>query len=134
MFRKIEYLAGGLERLMGIFVLLGCILLVVMMILTTADVFLRYAFRAPIPGNMYYCMFIQVAVVFLGMGYVQAKRRHINVHLIFAFLPQKLHTFFQLFGDLMMTVVAVLFIWQGSKAAVEAWEMGEKVLAGGIDK
>jgi TRAP-type C4-dicarboxylate transport system permease small subunit len=65
------------------------ILIVLMMVITTIDTFLRQAFNSPIPGVYELESMMLVAIVFLGIAYVQGQKRHISLDLVTSHLDRK---------------------------------------------
>lgn len=62
--------------------------LLVLMLITTADVILRYFFSAPIPGVFEITEeYLMPYMVFLGISYVWAKGRHVRVTLLSRRIP-----------------------------------------------
>jgi TRAP-type C4-dicarboxylate transport system permease small subunit len=59
----------------------GALLLAVMMVLTCADVFMRYVLLTPILGSNEMTEFLLGGVVFAGLALVTGRRRHIVVTL-----------------------------------------------------
>jgi TRAP-type C4-dicarboxylate transport system permease small subunit len=61
--------------------------IVAMMLLTCADVFLRYLFNAPIEGTLDVTQMLMVIVVFFGLAYCGWTGGHVVVDLLREFLP-----------------------------------------------
>ncbi|MDD5702015.1 MAG: TRAP transporter small permease, partial [Dehalococcoidales bacterium] len=112
---KIE--RGGVE-ISGIFIFL-------MMVLTTADVFLRYIFNSPIKGNLELQTMMMVAVVFFGLAWVQAKRGHIRMEVISSRLSGPNQEILNLLGDVLFLVIAIVITWQMSLQSWIAFKTGD---------
>ena len=67
--------------LYGITRVFGATLLAIMMVLTCADVFMRYVLHTPILGSNEMTEFLLAGVVFSGLALVTGKRSHIVVTL-----------------------------------------------------
>jgi len=63
--------------------------IVAMMLLTCADVFLRYLFNAPIEGTLDLTQMLMVIVVFFGLAYCGWTGGHVVVDLLRELLPVK---------------------------------------------
>ena len=63
-----------------------------MMLLTVADVFLRYFFNSPITGTTEVTEFMMVIVVFPALALCAVKRRHVQVDLLVGLLPRRAQT------------------------------------------
>jgi TRAP-type C4-dicarboxylate transport system permease small subunit len=127
---KLDKFALGYEKFELFLLAVGCIGLFFMMLITVSDVVGRYFFRAPIPWSMYLCSDLQVAISFLGLGYVQAKKAHIHVDLVEHLVPKRFHWIFNLLAYIALTLITVIIMWQGWNNALHSFQMGETELAG----
>jgi len=75
------------DRLGSLFGGLSCFALVVMMLLTVVDVFLRKFFSSPILGSYEMTECILMIAVFTGMCLAQTMRIHVKVTFFINFLP-----------------------------------------------
>ena len=78
----IDYSVRGLAAVSGVGIL-------AMMLLTCADVMLRYLFNAPIEGTLDLTQMLMVIVVFFGLAYCGWTGGHVVVDLIRELLPKK---------------------------------------------
>lgn len=62
-----------LLKIEGVFNGFAAIVITFMMLLTTADVALRYVFNSPLPGVYTLCEMLMVCVVYPAAAYVQQK-------------------------------------------------------------
>lgn len=131
--RILDNLARGLERFERALLLVGSVCLFAMMIVTTLDVTLRYFFHAPVPGAMYYAMYLQAVIACFGFAYVQAKTGHIKVEFISSRIPARYRAILTIIGYLAMLVIAGLITWAGWYNAMDSWHIREVDLAGGLD-
>lgn len=96
-------------------------IIMVLMFLTTADVFGRYVLNSPIEGAFEGSEVLMVGIIFLGIAYVQHMKGHVNVEVATSWLPQRaqlgLETFGYLVGFLIMAVIA----WQSGALAWKAF-------------
>ena len=84
---KVVNLTGELSKyLAGIFV-------TAMLILTFADVFLRYLFNKPIDGSLELTEFMMALLVVFGMVYCAFRKGHIRIDLVTEHLPKKYEGF-----------------------------------------
>lgn len=65
------------------------VVLGILMLLTTADVALRYLLNRPIAGAFELVEFMIVIVAFLTMAHTQTEKGHISVEFVMARLPQR---------------------------------------------
>lgn len=91
--KRLEHIAFLLNRIVNplskIMNAIGSIVLLGMMILTTADVTLRYLFNRPIMGTYELVQLMLVIVVAFGFAYTAMQKGHIVVDVIFDLLPKK---------------------------------------------
>ena len=101
----------------------GVSLLGVMMLLTAADVILRYIFNAPIRGSIEITGFLLLATIFWSIPYAQVRKQHITIEL----LVQKLSPGRQLKIDTLALyismILVVIFIWRSIVYALELHQM-----------
>jgi C4-dicarboxylate transporter DctM subunit len=97
----------------------GFILL--MMLLTTLDVFLRYVFNSPLKGNYELQPMLLIGVVYLATSSVQARRAHISLDLLFSRLSKANQLALQLFGDIVFLTFAAMVAWRFSLVTWKAW-------------
>jgi TRAP-type C4-dicarboxylate transport system permease small subunit len=85
--------------------------IVVMMLLTCADVVLRY-FRRPIPGTYELVCFLGAVAVSFAMAHTSLEKGHVSVSFIVTLFPSKLQRFIECittcFGLFLFTLIA----WQ----------------------
>lgn len=79
----IDYGVRGLAAVSGAAI-------VAIMLLTCADVFLRYLFNAPIEGTLDLTQMLMVAIVFFGLAYCGWTGGHVVVDLLRDLVPAKI--------------------------------------------
>ena len=67
----------------------GGIAIALMMVISTADVFLRRIFSAPIPGSYEYVSLLFVAVVFWSLAKIQRENGHVKLSTLYNKLPRR---------------------------------------------
>jgi TRAP-type C4-dicarboxylate transport system permease small subunit len=88
------------------------VLLIVMMMLTVADVFLRYVLDSPIKGSMELTEYIMVCVGTLGLAWCALQGAHIKVDLIVGRLSQKAQNYIDSFNYVLLMGISGLIAWQ----------------------
>jgi TRAP-type C4-dicarboxylate transport system permease small subunit len=94
----------------------GAFFIAAMMVLTTADVFLRYVFNRPIAGTAELCAIMLVMVVSAALGWTALEHAHVKVDLLMEHLPKKV----QFVVDGIMLVLSL-----GIFAIMTVWTTGE---------
>ncbi len=91
---------------------IGVFFVLIMMILTTADVFLRYTFNRPIIGVFEMTEFMMLIVVGFALAYTQLTKNNINVDILTNKLPGKAQAALDVFSYLLGFGVFALIAWQ----------------------
>ena len=95
--------------------LLGYVAMVIlgfMMLLTVADVFLRYVFNAPITGATELSEFLMVIVVFPALAWVAIDRSHIRVDLLISTWPRRVQLIVEIFVLLLSLGTYCIIAWR----------------------
>lgn len=101
------------------------IFILVMMLLTTLDVFLRYVLNSPLKGNYELQPMLLIGLVYLAGASVQAKRSHIAMDLVTSHVSKATQLTLQLFNDIVFLSLSGLFAWQYALATWHAWQIGD---------
>ena len=86
--------------------------LVAMMLLTVADVAMRYAFRKPILGSLELSEYMMVCVVFLALPWCAALGRQVKVDLVVARFKPRMQAVVDSLTILFSLVVGVIITWR----------------------
>jgi len=122
--RYIELIAHGMW-------LLSYVGLVLMMLLTTVDVFGRYCLKHPVRDGLEMTQFLLVVTVASAMGFTQILKGHISVNLVTRKLPQSWRNGCEALGNLICLVLFALFSWQAAIGARE--KHGNGITTGSYD-
>jgi TRAP-type C4-dicarboxylate transport system permease small subunit len=68
----------------------GAVVLVVMMLLTVTDVFMRYILNSPILGSVEITKYMMVSLAFFGMGWCAVRKAHVKVDLLVSHFKPKI--------------------------------------------
>ncbi len=91
---------------------IGTVIILCMMLLTTADVVLRGIFRSPITGAFEATGLMMLMVVILGLSYTQFKKGHVSVELLASRLTGRVQAVNDVFVYLVCLGIYVLISWQ----------------------
>lgn len=116
--RLIEKSSYGLAMLAGIAIL-------AMMLLTCADVFMRYLFNAPIEGALDLTQMLMVVIVFFALAYCGWTGGHVVVDLLRELLPPKLLIPLAIFVNAVGAAIMLAIAWQSLLSARAYMETGE---------
>ena len=92
---------------------IGMFVLILMMLLTVADVFLRFGFNEPILGTVELSEYMMVAVVYLALPLCAVRERNVRVEILAVRLPPKLLAFVDVITCFLSLGILVLITWQG---------------------
>jgi TRAP-type C4-dicarboxylate transport system permease small subunit len=116
LFRIMKYFTGALD-------VLGQIILVLMMLLTVADVALRYFLNSPILGSTEITEYMMVCLV-LGAPFCTLSGKSISMELLYEKFPKRIQYFADAFTDLCGLVAIVFLSWALFKETVNAHSIG----------
>jgi TRAP-type C4-dicarboxylate transport system permease small subunit len=86
-------------------------IVMLMMVLVTADVLMRYFFSLPIRGSNELIESMMLIVVFLGLAYAQYNKENISISLLVDKLPQKAQAVIDSFAYVICLGVTILIAW-----------------------
>ena len=103
----------------------GMGVLVVMMLLTTTDVFLRYLFNRPIKGAYELTEFMMIILVFFGLAHTASVKRHIALDVVASRLPQQAR---MVMGDItyfLSLALSSMMTWRSIVQAKVLWSANQ---------
>lgn len=87
-------------------------ILILLMLLTTADVAGRYFFNSPITGVFDLTHFAVLTMVFLGLAYCGFHDGHVSIELIYDKLPQRFQRYLDIATNLLGSLLFLIIAWQ----------------------
>ena len=118
--RKVERMMTLIIEACGI---IGVVILLAMMMMTVADVIMRYFFRQPIIGSMEISVTLMVCVVFLGIGWCALNDGHISVEIITGKLSKRGQALLNGFDNIVTLVLALIITWRSFMEALSVKDM-----------
>lgn len=125
-------LAGLVERLQRAQLRIASGALIVLMLVTVLDVFLRYVFNRPIRGSYDIVECMLLVFVFNGMAAAFFGRRNIVIDLLDSFVAARVVIFLIRLADVLSVVVLVLIFWAMINPAVQVYQYGDVKLDSGV--
>jgi len=98
--------------------------LVLMMLLTVADVFLRAALNKPIIGTTEITEQMMVAVVFLGLGWCAIQGRHIKVDLFVSHYSPSSQKIIDFIINFIALLLVAIICWRTFKTTIMVKQLG----------
>lgn len=96
----------------SVFEKIGSYVLVAMVILTSADIFLRKTFNAPFPFTYELVEFMLVLVAYCYVPFTTSLNRHVSMDTLTGRLPAKTRQRIILAGDFLTILLFALISWQ----------------------
>jgi TRAP-type C4-dicarboxylate transport system permease small subunit len=103
---------------------IACAAVVVMMLLSTADVILRYFYK-PIPGAYEMVGFLGTVVVSFALAFTSLEKGHIAVDILVDKLPQRLQLVIESFNNFLGALFFGLVSYQAVLYALDIIKSGE---------
>jgi TRAP-type C4-dicarboxylate transport system permease small subunit len=98
---------------------LGMILLVPMMLLTSADVVGRAVWSRPIYGTVELSSYLLAIFILLGVAYTHQVKGHVRVTMLLSRLPERAALALDVITILLSLVIVALLAWQGWVVGME---------------
>ena len=105
--------------------LIGVTFILILMIMTAAEIAGRYLFNHPIPGYVENTELIMAAIVFLGFGYTQRKGAHIRMDMIVNRLSGRTYHAVETASALLALVAYSIIFVSSFEATLDAYQMGD---------
>jgi TRAP-type C4-dicarboxylate transport system permease small subunit len=114
-----------LDRLRVVQLRLASVALVIMMLVTLIDVFMRYAFNNPIRGAYELVEAMMAVFVFNGMSTAFLQRRNIVIDLVDSLLQRSIVVALIRMSDVLTVATITLFAYAMIKPAMQSFAYGE---------
>ncbi len=101
------------------------VVLVLLMLLTTADVAGRYFFNAPIAGVFDLTHFAVLIMTFLGLAYCGFRRGHVSIELLFERFSRPVRRVLSRAINLVGAILFTIIAWRSLVQSVDVREFGE---------
>ena len=113
------------DRLQRIQLWLAVVALLILMMVTVADVFLRYLFNSPVRGSYDMVESLLLVFVFNGMAATFFGRRHIVIDLIDGFVGARATAVLVRMADVLSVLCIGLLMWAMRVPALQAYQYGD---------
>ena len=121
MWKRVQKSSEYIARISGI---ISAIIIVVMMLLTVADVTLR-KFSSGLPGNVELVSLMLVVAAFFTISHCWGNDGHINVDLLFGHFSPRLQLAFSALGVLTGLIFFGAVVWGGIEFTIKAYKNSE---------
>jgi TRAP-type C4-dicarboxylate transport system permease small subunit len=105
--------------------IIGQSVTMIMLLLITADVIMRYVFNDPLAGVLELTKLMMVVLVFLSFAYVELKDAHVRVDLVISRLKPRTRACIECFNAFLSICVFALIAWQSVIRALYVIRKGD---------
>ena len=116
------------DRLQRVQLWLAALALVILMMITVADVTLRYLFNSPVRGSYDMVESMLLVFVFNGMAAGFFQRRHVVIDLIDAAVGRRGTIVLIRIADVLSVICLALLMWAMLQPAMQAYDYGDRKL------
>jgi len=116
------------DRLQRVQLWLAALALVILMMVTVADVTLRYLFNSPVRGSYDMVESMLLVFVFNGMAAGFFMRRHVVIDLIDAAVGRRGTIVLIRIADVLSIICLALLMWAMLQPAMQAYDYGDRKL------
>ncbi|MDO9516119.1 MAG: TRAP transporter small permease [Syntrophales bacterium] len=117
-------LGKQIDNLSSAFNWLAAVAVLVMMLLTCADVILRF-FRHPIPGTYEIVGLMGAVGISFALAYTTAKKGHIMVEFLTRRMPEGVQLIITAAGEMFSAILFGIITWQSTIYALDLKRTGE---------
>jgi tripartite ATP-independent transporter DctM subunit len=107
----------GIDQTVRVLSQIAAVILMLMMLITAADVLLRYVFNRPILGTVELTEFMMALLVFLALAYTQKEKGHVNVDLILSRVSPRFQSSLETINGCIVLGTFALITWRLLKYA-----------------
>jgi TRAP-type C4-dicarboxylate transport system permease small subunit len=97
----------------------GMLLILPLMLFTTADVIGRAVWARPIPGIVELSSYMLDVFILLGLAYTQQVKGHVRVSMLTSRMPPRAQIFFEMVVTGFSLFIIALLTWQGFVVGLE---------------
>ena len=117
----------GVEKINTFVAVFGMVLVIPLMLLTTADVLGRGFFNKPFPGTFELSEFMLAVVILFGAAYTQKEKGHVSVDFITSRFGLRTQKVFQVITLGLSLSIITIVVWQGFILGIEATEVTDQL-------
>lgn len=121
-FHVFDRFSGRVEAVLNI---IGVFFIMILMVLTAAEIVGRYLFNQPIPGYVEDTELIMAAIVFLGFGYAQKTGSHIRMDMIINRMTGRSYHLIETLSGLLGLIAYGIICIYSFHATIDAYQMGD---------
>ncbi len=125
---RISRAPNWLDHLQRAFTRTASVALLMLMLVTVVDVFLRYLFNKPLRGSYELVESLLVVVIFFGISATFLRRQNIVIDIIDSFVSPLVVRILVVLGDIATVACLVFTSWTMVTPALQAYSYGDRKL------
>lgn len=114
-----------IDKIAAVFNTIAGVFLMIMMVLSFADVAMRTFFNQPIQGTYEISGLFCVIIIGLALGSTQLAKSHIRVDIFLLFMSEKRRNLVEFIINILCFIMSLLIAWQSWLYAVSLAAVGE---------
>lgn len=118
----LDKLLGSTEKALNFMAAVGVLVLTA---LVTTQIVARYVFSQALPGVFESAELLMVAIVFLGLAYIQSVNGHVRMELLVNRMSRVRRRTMEGFTLLLSLVLFVIITYKSGQNAHQAWRIGD---------
>jgi TRAP-type transport system small permease protein len=122
-----DRLADATRTLNRSLAVIGMLLLLPLMLMTTLDVLSRGLFNRPLVGVYELSSYLLAGFVLLGIAFTYQEGGHVRIELLISHLPRRVAAMLDALTTLLSLAVVTILIWQGWKLGISETAVSEQL-------
>ena len=125
--KLLSWFSAVFNRAVSFLAILGGVLIVLMMLLITAEVLMRYFFNRPIFWAEEVCAYGLLYVTFLGATWVLRGGGHVKVDVLLVNLQPRAQAMTNFITSILGALICLAITWYGTQSTWEHFVIGYKI-------
>ena len=114
-----EQLKRAIHRLIHMVCVLGMVLILPLILMTTADVLSRSFLNKPLPGVVELSEYMLALIILLGTAYTQKVKGHVHVDFLTSHMGARTQSILSMVTTLLCLAIVTVVVWQGYVLGLE---------------
>ncbi len=119
--RMLKRITQGLNRIL---LAISMTMLILMMLLISIDVIMRYIFNAPVQGSFELTEYLMAVLIPFSIAYCAEQKSHVAVDLVYERLKKPLQNALDIFTAVLSIALTTLLVWQSYRYIFEVKASG----------
>lgn len=102
---------------------LSVVCMALILLLVVAQVVMRYIFNSPLTWSEELAVYGMVYLTFIGSVMAMRDKEHIDVNIVYEFLPERFKRYFRIFSRIMTSIFLLVVIFNGFQLTFENFKV-----------